>query len=67
MGLKNAQKKVHDAHFSVHDLWRFKVKVQLIRCAASFVTATYYMYAAVTKDLRALNLELFTLPSQSDF
>jgi len=37
-------------------------KVHLRRCAASFVVATYLQVRLTPQDLRALHLELFTLP-----
>jgi len=39
-------------------------KVHLRRCAASFVITTYDYVRLIPQDLRALHLELFTLPSQ---
>jgi hypothetical protein len=40
-------------------------KVHLRRCASSFVIATYYEVHLIPQDLRALHLELFTVPSVS--
>jgi hypothetical protein len=37
------------------------------RCAASFVIAAYFSVRLIPQDLRALHLNLFSLPSDSDF
>jgi hypothetical protein len=42
-------------------------KVEGLRCAASLVTAAYCNLRLIPQDLLALNLELFTLPSNFDF
>jgi hypothetical protein len=36
-------------------------------CAELFVTAAYCKVRRIPQDLRALNLELFALPSNEDF
>ncbi len=36
-------------------------------CAASFVIAAYFHVCLIPQDLRALHLDLFSLPSGSDF
>jgi len=38
------------------------LKVHMLRCAASFVTAAYTWVRLIPQDLRALPLELFTKP-----
>jgi hypothetical protein len=38
-------------------------KVHLLCCAASFVIAAYVYVRLIPQDLRALHLELFSLPS----
>jgi hypothetical protein len=38
-------------------------KVHLRRCATSLVVAVYLQVRLTSQDLRALHLELFTLPS----
>jgi hypothetical protein len=42
-------------------------KAEGLRCAASFVIATYFYVRLIPQDLRALHLNLFSLPSDSDF
>jgi len=42
-------------------------KVHLLRSASSFVTAAYFSVRLIPQDLRALHLDLFSLPSYSDF
>ncbi len=42
-------------------------RVEGLRCAASFVIAAYFSGRLIPQDLRALHLELFTLPSDSEF
>jgi hypothetical protein len=42
-------------------------KVEGLRCAASFVIAAYFFVHLIPQDLRALHLNLFSLPSDSDF
>jgi hypothetical protein len=41
-------------------------KAEGLRCTASFVIAAYFSVRLIPQDLRALHLELFTLPSGSD-
>jgi hypothetical protein len=42
-------------------------KAEGLRCAASFVIAAYFSVRLIPQDLRALHLNLFSLPSDSDF
>jgi hypothetical protein len=42
-------------------------KVEGRRCAASFVIAAYFSERLISQDLRALHLDLFSLPSDSGF
>jgi hypothetical protein len=42
-------------------------KAEGLRCAASFVIAAYFYVRLIPQDLRALHLDLFSLPSDSDF
>jgi hypothetical protein len=42
-------------------------KVEGLCCAASFVIAAYFSVRFISQDLRALHLDLFSLPSDSDF
>jgi hypothetical protein len=42
-------------------------KAEGLRCAASFVIAAYFSVRLILQDLRALHLDLFSLPSDSDF
>jgi hypothetical protein len=42
-------------------------KVHLLCCAASFVIAAYFSVRFIPQDLRALHLDLFSLPSDSGF
>jgi hypothetical protein len=42
-------------------------KAEGLRCASSFVTATYFYVRLVPQDLRALHLDLFSLPFDLDF
>ncbi len=42
-------------------------KAEGLRCAASFVIAAYFSVRLIPQDLRALHLDLFSLPSDSDF
>jgi hypothetical protein len=41
-------------------------KAEGLRCASSFVTAPYFV-RLIPQDLRALHLDLFSLPSCFDF
>jgi hypothetical protein len=38
-------------------------KAEGLRCASSFVTAAYFSVRLIPQDLRALHLDLFSLPS----
>jgi len=38
-------------------------KAEGLRCAPSFVTAAYFYVRLIPQDLRALHLDLFSLPS----
>jgi len=38
-------------------------KAEGLRCASSFVTAPYFSVRLISQDLRALHLDLFSLPS----
>jgi hypothetical protein len=40
-------------------------KAEGLRCATSFVIAAYSYVRLIPQDLRALHLELFSLPSDS--
>jgi hypothetical protein len=42
-------------------------KAERLRCAASFVIAAYFHVRFIPQDLRALHLDLFSLPSDFDF
>jgi hypothetical protein len=42
-------------------------KAEGLRCAASFVIAAYFYVRFIPQDLRALHLDLFSLPSGSEF
>jgi hypothetical protein len=42
-------------------------KAEGLRCASSFVTAPYLYVRLIPQDLRALHLDLFSLPSCFDF
>jgi hypothetical protein len=42
-------------------------KVHLLCGAASFVIAAYFSVRFIPQDLRALHLDLFSLPSGSEF
>jgi hypothetical protein len=42
-------------------------KVHLLRSASSFVTAAYFYVRLIPQYLRALHLDLFSLPSVFDF
>jgi hypothetical protein len=42
-------------------------KVHLLRCASSLVTAAYFFVRLIPQDLRALHLDLFSLPSDFNF
>jgi hypothetical protein len=42
-------------------------KVHLLRSASSFVTAAYFSVRLIPQDVRALHLDLFSLPSYFDF
>jgi hypothetical protein len=42
-------------------------KAERLRCAASFVIAAYFYVRLIPQDLRALHLDLFSLPSDSDY
>jgi len=42
-------------------------KAERLRCAASFVIAAYFYVRLIPQDLRPLHLDLFSLPSGSDF
>jgi hypothetical protein len=42
-------------------------KVHLLRSASSFVTAAYFYVRLIPQDLRALHLDLFSLPSDFNF
>jgi hypothetical protein len=42
-------------------------RVEGLRCAASFVIEAYFCVRLISQDLRALHLDLFSLPSDSDF
>ena len=42
-------------------------KVHLLRCASSFVTAAYFCVRLIPRDLRALHLDLFSLPPDFNF
>jgi hypothetical protein len=42
-------------------------KAEGLRCAASFVIAAYFNVRLIPQDLCALHLNLFSLPSDSDF
>ncbi len=42
-------------------------KAEGLRFPSSFVTAAYFSVRLIPQDLRALHLDLFSLPSYSDF
>jgi hypothetical protein len=42
-------------------------KAEGLRCATSFVIAAYFSVRLIPQDLRALHLDLFSLPSDFDF
>jgi hypothetical protein len=42
-------------------------KAEGLRCAASFVIAAYFYVRFIPQDLRALHLDLFSLPSGPEF
>jgi len=42
-------------------------KAERLRCASSFVTAAYFYVRLIPHDLRALHLNLFSLPSDFNF
>jgi hypothetical protein len=42
-------------------------KAEGLRCASSFVTAAYFYVRLIPQDLRALHLDLFSLPSDFNF
>jgi len=42
-------------------------KAERLCCASSFVTAAYFYVGLIPQDLRALHLDLFSLPSDLDF
>jgi hypothetical protein len=42
-------------------------KAEGLRCAASLVIAAYFYVRLIPQDLRALHLDLFSLPSGSEF
>jgi hypothetical protein len=42
-------------------------KAEGLRCAACFVIAAYFYVRLIPQDLRALHLDLFSLPSGHDF
>jgi hypothetical protein len=42
-------------------------KAEGLRCASSFVIAAYFSERLIPQDLRALHLDLFSLPSGFNF
>jgi len=42
-------------------------KAEGLRCAASLVIAAYFHVRFIAQDLRAVRLDLFSLPSGSEF
>jgi hypothetical protein len=42
-------------------------KAEGLRCAVSLVITAYFSVRFIPQDLRALHLDLFSLPSDSDF
>ena len=42
-------------------------KAEGLRCASSLVTAAYFSVRLIPQDLRALHLDLFSLPSDFNF
>jgi hypothetical protein len=42
-------------------------KAEGLRCASSFATAAYFSVCLIPQDLRALHLDLFSLPSDFNF
>jgi hypothetical protein len=42
-------------------------KAEGLRCGTSFVIAAYFYVRLIPQDLRASHLDLFSLPSDSDF
>jgi hypothetical protein len=58
-----ASKKVH----LPFDMLTALSKAEGLRCASSFVTAAYLSVRLIPQDLRALHLDLFSLPSGFNF
>jgi hypothetical protein len=42
-------------------------KAEGLRCASSLVTAAYFAVRLILQDLRALHLDLFSVPSDFNF
>jgi hypothetical protein len=42
-------------------------KAEWLRCASSFITSAYFYVRLIPQDLRALHLDLFSLPSDFNF
>jgi len=58
-----ASTKVHPPF----DMLTAPSKAEGLRCASSFVTAAYFSVRLIPQDLRALHLDLFSLPSDFNF